>query len=65
MQEASAQTIAAELTTQARQQLAHTAHATPPSEQSDKKESKQESKGLNHAQKLMQFNPKKAAADMR
>lgn len=52
VQNASAQVLQAEL-------------ESPTSDKGDKKESKQESKGLNHAQKLMQFNPKKAAADMR
>lgn len=46
-------------------QMLQTELANPQSEQSDKPKSEQESKALKHAQKLMQFNPKKAAADMR
>lgn len=50
VQEASAQVLQAE---------ANALESTP------HKGEQNESKALNHAQKLMQFNPKKAAADMR
>ena len=55
VQEASAQTIAAELATQARHQLAGATHANPPSAT--------DSKAQKRANKLMQFNPKKLASD--
>lgn len=57
VQEASAQTIAAELATQARQQLAGAAHA------GEQTASATESKAQKRANKLMQFNPKKLASD--
>lgn len=57
VQEASAQTIAAELATQARQQLAGAAHA------GKQTASATESKAQKRANKLMQFNPKKLASD--
>ena len=58
VQEASAQTIAAELATQARQKLAGAAHA------GEQTASATESKAQKRANKLMQFNPKKLASDM-